>query len=139
MNNQNTLTLSSDVCFKTKAITTSISSQSSQEVIFPDSNLASRLRVALNINDGEPITQAKLDTLIQFVAENANIESIEGLGAATNLKQLALNKNKIKDITPLNGLNNLQELYLEGNYISDLSGLGDLLPSFILPLTIIKL
>ncbi|MGP3590798.1 leucine-rich repeat domain-containing protein [Vagococcus sp. WN89Y] len=98
----------------------------SQEVIFPDAALASKVCAALNIPEGDPITQDELEALISLTATSAGITDISGLEYATNAVQLELSVNQIQDLTPLGGLQDLYYLGLSNNDISDLSPIENL-------------
>ena len=92
----------------------------------PDENLRTAVRSALNIANGETLTQAQIANLTQLTARNANISNITGLEHATNLTELDLRDNTILDASPLEDLTDLTRLNFHGNQISNLTPLGSL-------------
>ena len=99
---------------------------SAQVVEIPDPNLKQAIREALTLLDGTPITQTEMLRLERLTAKEAQIENINGLEYATNLKSLVLSVNMISDITPLAGLTHLELLILRDNPIEDLSPISSL-------------
>ena len=97
--------------------------QEASAVEIPDPNLRTIIEAELGVTTGAPITADEMATLTRLDAENAAINDLTGLEAATNLQHLNLIGNAITDISPLTGLTNLKVLRLEGNAISDLSPL----------------
>ena len=102
-------------------------------VIFPDANLANKVREALDLPAGVPIPKSKLSTLTvleAWVPEDTppqeKIRDLTGLEYATQLNELLLLNNQISDVTPLAGLTRLTVLDLWNNEISDISSLGQL-------------
>ena len=96
-----------------------------QVVHFPDPNL--RAAVAESIGaDSDHITRIALQRLTRLGVLNREIESLEGLQHAPNLRLLDLSGNPISDLTPLANLPNLEELLLSGGRISDLTPLANL-------------
>ena len=99
---------------------------SAQIVEITDSNLERAIRERLELSDEVPITQTEMLRLEKLIAKKAQIENINGLEHATNLKRLVLSVNNIQDITPLAGLINLEALTLHKNPITDLFPLSHL-------------
>ncbi len=96
-----------------------------QVVQFPDPNLRAVVAEALGANS-ERITVVALRRLERLDAVDREIENLEGLQHAPNLRLLDLNGNRISDLTPLANLTNLKELLLGENRISDLAPLPNL-------------
>ena len=99
---------------------------SAQVAEIPDPNLRQAVRETLDLPSNAPITQQEMLRLEELTAKEAQIENINGLEHATNLKSLALPVNQIRDITPLVDLINLQSLILRDNPIADLSPIANL-------------
>ena len=99
---------------------------SAQEIEIPDANLESAIREALELPDSTAITQQEMLRLERLTAKEAEIENINGLKYASNLKSLVLSVNNISNITPLAELTNLDFLILRNNPIADLSPLANL-------------
>ena len=104
-----------------------------QNVVFPDANLANKVREALNLPAGAVIPEAQLATLTDLdagatedAALEAKIRDLTGLEHATQLEWLYLDSNEISDITPLAGLTQLMELVLDANEIVDINPLTGL-------------
>ena len=96
-----------------------------QVVHFPDPNL--RAAVAEKINaDPARITAVSLRGLTSLTVRDREIENLEGLQHARNLKRLDLAGNLISDITSLANLVNLEGLSLHRNVIADISPLARL-------------
>ena len=94
-------------------------------VTFPDPNLDTAIREALNKPSG-PIYASELAGLASLSANVSGIEDLSGLQYCTNLQILYLESNQISDISPLASLTNLAYVYLESNQISDISPLANL-------------
>ena len=102
-------------------------------VVFPDANLAKKVREALDRPEGAAIPKAQLATLRVLKASspfNAALEEkirdLAGLEYATELKELFLYYNQINDISPLAELTQLTLLGLDDNQISDITALTGL-------------
>ena len=93
----------------------------------PDPNLREAVREALQLPDGQPITQKEMQQLITLAAWHKGITDLTGLEDAIYLKRLSLRYNQIKDLAPIANLINLQELMLNRNPISDLTPLANLI------------
>ncbi len=96
-----------------------------QVVHFPDPNLRAVVAEAISA-DPDRITVVALRRLERLDAGFREIESLEGLQHATNLRLLDLAGNRISDLTPLANLHNLEELGLSWNWIKDVSPLAGL-------------
>ena len=97
-----------------------------QVVDIPDSDLRSELESVLSKAAGHPISQGEMATLRSFAAWDKDIESLQGLGCATELTDLAFPGNRISDLSPIAGLKALTGLGLQSNQITDLSPLAGL-------------
>lgn len=90
--------------------------------IFPDSNLADRMKIKLRKESvTDVVTQQELDALRECNADDCEIQSVEGLQYLTNVEVLHLSDNQITDISPLASLKKLAVLYLEKNKLDDIS------------------
>ena len=96
-----------------------------QVVHFPDPNLRAAVAESIGV-DPDHITRVALQRLTRLGVLNREIESLEGLQHAPNLRLLDLSGNPISDLTPLANLTNLVELLLSGGRISDLTPLANL-------------
>ena len=96
-------------------------------VSIPDVNLRAAVESALGKPPGALITAADIARLTQIVADEANISSLTGLEAATNLERIELRHNAISDLSPLAGLRRLNNIKLRGNRITDVSPLAGLI------------
>ncbi|MFC1692079.1 PQQ-binding-like beta-propeller repeat protein [Candidatus Latescibacterota bacterium] len=92
-------------------------------VTFPDPNLETAIREALNIPTG-PITDEDLMVLTDLDAQKRDISDLTGIEHCVNMSTLNLHVNQISDLSPLSNLINLQWLELSGNQISDISPLS---------------
>ena len=97
-----------------------------QVVEIPDPNLRQAIGEALNLPNGDPVTQSAMRRLNRFVARDRGITDLSGLEFATNLTFLNLLSNRIEDISPLGNLTQLTELHLGGNRIEDIGPLVNL-------------
>lgn len=102
-------------------------------VIFPDTNLANKVREALDLPTRALIPKSKLSTLTVLEAwvpegtpRKKQINDLTGLEYATELSELLLLNNRISDITPLTGLTRLTVLDLWNNEVSDITPLTQL-------------
>ena len=95
------------------------------KVDFADANLETAVREELDIAKGE-ITEKDMLGLTSFGAPSSEIERLDGLEYAANLKRLWLNSNAIMDLSPLAGLTELKVLWLGENEITDISPLAEL-------------
>ena len=96
-----------------------------QVVHFPDPNLRAAIVEDLGV-DPDRITRVALQRLTRLGVIDREIESLEGLQHAPNLRLLDLSGNPISDLAPLVNLTNLEELLLSGGRISDLTPLANL-------------
>ena len=96
-------------------------------VTFPDPNLETAIREALNKPSGS-IYASELAVLASLSTHtfNRGIKSLSGLQYCTNLTDLYLGSNQISDVSPLANLTKLTELELFGNQIGDISALANL-------------
>lgn len=92
---------------------------------FPDSNLETAIREAINKLEG-PICIFDLEPFTTLVARGRGISDLTGLEYCINLQVLELRDNNVSNTSPLAGLINLRVLGLWGNNISDISPLEDL-------------
>lgn len=81
----------------------------------------------LGLDPDERITKEDLLQLESITSRSSNIESLEGLQYALNLKELDLRNNLISDLSPLQDLKNLKSLNIRENpNITNLSPLAGL-------------
>ena len=104
-----------------------------QVVHFPDPNLRAAIAEDLGV-DPDRITRVALQRLTRLGVLNREIESLEGLQHATNLRLLNLSINRISDLTPLANLHTLEELELDRNIIKDISPIAGLIDLLVLTL-----
>jgi internalin A len=102
-----------------------VQAHSDPVVIFPDPNLETAIREAIDKPIGD-IYQSEFEDLTEFSAEIRFIVNLTGLEHCTNMTLLYLRHNPISDISPLASLTNLTELDLGDNQISDISPLAGL-------------
>ena len=98
----------------------------SPEVSIPDANLRQAIRSALGLEEGDTLTQQKIQKLTGLNVFDKGMTDLSGLQHATNLTKLELAANSISDISPLASLTALRELDLSINNISDISLLASL-------------
>jgi internalin A len=96
-----------------------------QVVTFPDANLETAIREAIDKPEGD-IDVCDLAGLTSLDARWRNITDVTGLEHCTSLRSLKLSSNPISDVSPLSGLTSLTYLALEGNQISNVSPLSGL-------------
>jgi Leucine-rich repeat (LRR) protein len=95
-------------------------------VTIPDMNLKAALNYLLNKIPGADITKSELESFETLDLSGKDIQSLEGLQYAVNLKELSLRSNNyIKDLGPLSNLHNLKKLFIGGNQIKDLTPLQE--------------
>ena len=93
-----------------------------QVVHFPDPNLKAVVVKASGANP-DRIPVVALRRLERLDAPGREIENLEGLQYAPNIRLLDLARNSISDISPLANLHSLEELGLDRNAIKDVSPL----------------
>ena len=93
-----------------------------QVVHFPDPNLKAVVVEASGANP-DRITVVALRRLERLGVPGREIENLEGLQYAPNIRLLDLARNSISDISPLANLHSLEELGLDRNAIKDVSPL----------------
>ena len=107
-----------------------------ERVDIPDPNLRRVLRLALQINVGEEISEDALSRLVSLNASDKRITDLNGLGHCTHhLTVLDLSSNQLTDLNGLVNANlpNLKVVYLYNNQLKNLSGLTDAnLPSLVI-------
>lgn len=89
-------------------------------VDIPDKNLESAIRQELRKPQGDIVVEDMI-SLINLSAYQKNIEDLEGLQYALNLRSLGLWGNKVSDIGVLENLSKLEWVNLGYNNISDIS------------------
>ncbi len=94
---------------------------------FEHPNLVVRIREALGVGAGEPLTCDRVSGLTELDAFFAGISSLVGMQNLTSLRILNLGNNQaLPDISALSGLTSLRTLNLFNNGISDISALSGL-------------
>ena len=98
-----------------------------ERVDIPDPNLRRVLRLALQINVGEEISEDALARLVSLNASDKGITDLNGLGHCTNLTVLDLSFNQLTDLNGLVNANlpSLVILHLASNQLANLEGLID--------------
>ena len=96
-------------------------------VHIPDPNLRAAIAETLGKASDTAITAEEMATLTHLDAEGMDIQDLEGLQFAANLKELRLRGNPLSDLSPLSGLTTLKEVELSGESLSDLSPLAGLI------------
>ncbi len=109
----------------TFSIPSSVLAQTVEIVTFPDPNLETAVREALNKPTGD-ITSEDMASLTLLDASNRDIVNLTGLEYAINLDRLTLWQNQISDLSPLAGLTKLTKLKLYRNQIVDISPIANL-------------
>jgi Leucine-rich repeat (LRR) protein len=110
--------LSSDISGRPQAATSTV-------VTFPDANLETVIREALNKPSGD-ITSDDMKTLTSLSAFQRGIKNLTGIEHATNLTTLWIQNNPLSDISELSSLTKLTDLTISYNGTSDISVLGSL-------------
>jgi len=106
---------------------TMTSTNEPKNVLFPDFNLETAIRDALNRPNGQEITIDELASLTVLLASNKGITDATGIEYCVNLTELDLSNNQIIDITPLSTLTNLEVLNLNMNEIINISAISNLI------------
>jgi len=83
----------------------------------PDPTLRSLIRIALGMKPNAPLVSADLESLRTLHADLADIRSLDGLEAATNLVGLSLRNNILTDLAPIPS-DKLRWLRVSGNPLS---------------------
>ena len=96
---------------------------SAQEGWMPDPNLRRVVKEKLGV---ETLTLADMRDLWDIVSFDADVESLQGLEHAVNLRFLHIGGGRISDLTPLVRLKNLHTLKLHHQHISDISPLVEI-------------
>ena len=99
-----------------------------ERVDIPDPNLRRVLRLALQINVGEEISEDALSRLVSLNASDKRITDLNGLGHCTHhLTVLDLSSNQLTDLNGLVNANlpSLVILHLASNQLANLEGLID--------------
>ena len=92
-----------------------------------DVNLRAAVEAALGKPAGSLITAADMARLTRLEADEAGINNLTGLEAATRLERIEFRRNAISDLSPLAGLTQLNNIKLRGNRITDVSPLAGLI------------
>ncbi len=95
-----------------------------QVVNFPDSNLESAVRDALQIYAPTNIYRTNMITLTNLSAGFRGIQNLSGLETATNLTVLDLSYNSVTGFSALTGMPHLVQLSIPGNQLQTLAGVG---------------
>ena len=92
----------------------------SSGVSIPDPYLRSAIESALGKQPGATISEAEMAGLGSLDASYSNVQQVEGLQHAVNLRALYLQGNGISDASSLANLARMQVLVLNGNDISEI-------------------
>ena len=92
----------------------------------PDGTLRNAVREQLQLPDATPMHTLDMMELRDLVITESDIENLQGLEHAVNLRFLHLSRSQIVDITPLSGLMFLKTLKLNHNQIIDITPLSNL-------------
>ncbi len=95
-------------------------------VTIPDPNLRAAIEEALGKAPRALITAGDMARLERIEADEAGINDLTGLEAATNLERIEFRHNAISDLAPLRRLTRLNNIKLRGNRITDVSPLAGL-------------
>src|SRR5215468_5156791 len=95
-----------------------VASAQAQEVNIPDPGLNAAIRDALQKPTG-PLTVPDLLSLTNLDARESGVQSLDGLGAASNLAILHLSYNELKSLTVPSGLTNLHTLNFAYNELTN--------------------
>ena len=95
-------------------------------VTIPDPNLRAAIEAALGKAPRALITAGDMARLERIEADEAGINNLTGLEAATQLERIEFRHNAISDLSPLRGLTRLNNIKLRGNKITDISPLAGL-------------
>lgn len=97
-----------------------------ETIVFGDPVLEQAIRTELSLPSG-PITVEDMEFLQELgLPYEGNVQSLQGLEYAVNLRKLYADYNAIEDLTPLAGLSKLTHLFFSNNRIADLSPLASL-------------
>lgn len=96
---------------------------SAQTIDIPDQNLRAAIEEVFGKNRNEKITQEDMETLVVFIAENKEIENLEGIQYAINLQEINLEDNFISDLAQLREMRQLRVISLSNNLIESLEPL----------------
>ena len=104
-------------------------------VALADVNLESAVKERLGIDTEDRITCDQAERLNSLTVRSRNIQSLEGIGALSNLRSLDLFDNSIENLQPIGQLSELVVLVLQKNAIRDIRPLAALTRLFSLNLT----
>ena len=96
------------------------------DMVFPDANLRLKIMEALGKPSEATITVTDMLTLTTLNADSADINEIEGLQYAYNLRTLTLNNNNIADVDLIASLTQLTTLSIDNNDIADVAAISTL-------------
>ncbi|MEN0036034.1 MAG: hypothetical protein AAGC78_03160 [Cellvibrio sp.] len=95
-----------------------LSFNDTQHVYFADPKLEQKVRAELSITHDQPLLPTDLEKLQQLDATQTNIQWLDGLEYAKNLKSLHITSNHITNLRPLATLQ-IEYLYLSQNPITN--------------------
>ncbi|MXZ01341.1 hypothetical protein F4Y93_12125 [Candidatus Poribacteria bacterium] len=95
-------------------------------ITIPDPNLRAAIEEALGKAPRALITAGDMARLTRIEADEAAINDLTGLEAATQLERIEFRHNAISDLSPLRRLTRLNNIKLRGNRITDVSPLAGL-------------
>ena len=98
----------------------------SQVVSFPDKNLETIIRNALDKPSDEEILSKDLAKLKKLSIKNSNVFDLTGLEYCINLTFLEIRGVPVTDISPLSSMTKLNALHIFDTQINDISPLSDL-------------
>jgi Leucine-rich repeat (LRR) protein len=99
----------------------------SGEIEFPDPALASAVRSAALLDDGEPITAEALTDVMSLSVYDTQLSDLTGIECMSSLSWVTMSEVGLTDLTPFAALPRLTSLRADCNSITDLSPIAGLI------------
>jgi hypothetical protein len=98
-------------------------STQAQKITFLSEGFERGVRTYLQLDSGEEITQAHVDTITAIDLSGLGIEDISDVGYFPNVRWLDLSENEIEDVSPLSSLDSLHYVNLKRNSLESINAL----------------
>jgi internalin A len=99
----------------------------SGEIEFPDAGLASAVRSAALLEDGQPITAEAVANVTSLTMSDTPVSDLTGIQCMTALSWVTMGRAGLTDMTPFAALPRLTDLDLHCNSITDISPVASLI------------
>ena len=119
-----TITASDGILTATQTVSVTVNEALPEDTWMPDTNLRTAIRITLDLQTGETLTQQAMTQLTSLATRNIN--NLKGLEYASNITSIYIRNGQINDIGSLQNLTLLTRLELISCQVSGITALQNL-------------